>query len=209
MGRRGHRARRGSRTGLSHAPRMHSRPDRQGWLSEPSATPQITDVPSACGPLRRTVPALQRMRRACAAAPTGRDGSPSRPRAWWAPAPRAAQCATGIPARGHFPGNAGFQARLPSRKPLASPCACPLRGVAFCSGTPPRSDRGCGGLRAPLPSAREAAPLQEGECVAATHSVAERLRVPTGGAVGCGPHFRRRGKPRRYKKANAPPPRIL
>ena len=162
-----------------------------------------------CGPLRRTVPALQRMRRACAAAPTGRDGSPSRPRTWWAPAPRAAQCATGIPARGHFPGNAGFQARKPSRKPLASPCACPLRGVAFCSGTPPRSDRGCGGLRAPPPSAREAAPLQKGECVAATYSVAERLRVPTGGAVGCGPHSRRRGKPRRYKKANARPPRIL
>ncbi len=165
MGRRGHRARRGSRTGMAHAPRMHSRPDRQGWLSEPSA----------------------RLVGACPA--------------------RSAVC-HGHPCPWAFPGSAGFQARKPSRKPLASPCACPLRGVAFCSGTPPRSDRGCGGLRAPLPSAREAAPLQKGECVAATHFVAERLRVPTGGAVGCGPHSRRRGKPRRYKKANAPP-RIL
>ena len=51
---------------------------------------------------------------------------------------------------------------------------------AFCSGTPQRSDRGCGELRGALPSAREAAPLQKGECVAATYSVAERLRVPRG-----------------------------
>ena len=53
--------------------------------------------PWACGPLRRTVPARQRLRRAWAAGPAGRDGSPRRPRAGWAPAPR--QCGTGIPAR--------------------------------------------------------------------------------------------------------------
>ena len=96
------------------------------------------------------------------------------------------------------PGGAGSRAATKRR----------MRRHAFRSGTPPRSDRGCGGLRSPLPSAREAAPLQKGECRAATHFVAERLRVPTGGAVGCGAHPRRRGKPRRYKKANAPP-RIL
>ncbi len=83
------------------------------------------------------------------------------------------------------------------------------RRHAFCSGTPPRSDRGCGGLRAPLPPAREAAPLQRGECAAAAHFVAERLRVPRGGGKGCGARPRRRGKPRRYKEANASPPRIL
>ncbi len=54
--------------------------------------------------------------------------------------PRSRKC----PAASTAPGNAGFQARLPSRKPLASPCACPLRGVAFCSGTPPRSGGGSG-----------------------------------------------------------------
>ena len=42
------------------------------------------------------------------------------------------------------------------------------------------------------------------ECIAVAHFVAERLRVPRGGGRGgCGPHCRRHGKPRRYKKANA------
>ena len=72
--------------------------------------------------------------------------------------------------------------------------------AAFCSGTPPRSDRGCGGLRAPAPSAREAVPLQKGECIAAKYFVAERLRVPTAGRWAAGAAPDRRGKPRRHKK---------
>ncbi len=57
----------------------------------------------------------------------------------------------------------------------------------FCSGTPPRSDRGCGGLRAPPPSAREAAPLQKANAWPPRIPVAERLRVPRGPGRAAGP----------------------
>ena len=56
---------------------------------------------------------------------------------------------------------------------------------------------------------RDRSPSGLRECIAAKYFVAERLRVPTGGAAGRGPRSRRRGKPRRYKKANASPPSIL
>ena len=72
--------------------------------------------------------------------------------------------------------------------------------AAFCSGTPPRSDRGCGGLRAPLPIGAGSLAATKGECIAAKYFVAERLRVPTAGRWAAGAAPDRRGKPRRYKK---------
>ncbi len=56
------------------------------------------------------------------------------------------------------------------------------RRHGFCSGTPPRSDRGCGGLRGPLPSAREAAPLQKGARPSAWTSARKvpRASLPVG-----------------------------
>ena len=133
-----------------------------------SAIPNPQFFPAPVGAGSRAATKRRMHRRAEAESTNPRFSPPSR-------AVRAPDLAHGqAPARCHghpcpweFPGDAGFQARRPSRKPLASPCACPLRGVAFCSGTPPRSDRGCGGLRGPLPSAREAAPLQKGGCRAA------------------------------------------
>ncbi len=104
----------------------------------------------------------------------------------------------------------GIVAQRPNPRIPESPNASPPHFVAERLRVP----RGAGELRAPLPAAREAAPLQNAkassrrgripECPNASppsYFVAERLRVPTGGAVGCGPRSRRRGKPRRYKKA--------
>ncbi len=111
--------------------------------------------------------------------------------------PRSRKC----PAASTAPGNAGFQARLPSRKPLASPCACPLRGVVFCSGTPPRSGGGVERAAGPTPVGAGSRAATEGGCRAATDFVAERLRVPRGVERAAGAAPDRRGKPRRYKKA--------
>ncbi len=187
-------------------------------------------VPRGCGGLRAPLPSARE------AAPLQKGECIAAQR----PNPRIPECIApafcsgtpprseggGVRAAGPTPVGAGSRAaterRMHRRAEAESTNPRMHRRHVFCSGTPPRSDRGGGGLRAILPSAREAAPLQKGECIAArrpnpripeciaaTYFVAERLRVPTGGAVGCGPYSRRRGEPRRYKKANASPPHLV
>ena len=56
---------------------------------------------------------------------------------------RAAQCATGIPARGHFPGNAGFQARLHLAEALVPRAAQGATGIMPVGISNANHGRGC------------------------------------------------------------------